>query len=185
MKYYIISGEASGDLHGANLIKALKIEDPSADVRAWGGDLMQNAGADLVKHYRDLAFMGFAEVLMNLKTILSNIKFCKQDILEFNPDVVIMIDYPGFNLRIAKFLKSKGTKVFYYISPQIWAWHQSRGHKIKKLVDRMFAILPFEKEFYKKFEMDVDFVGHPLIDAIENRRNRNQSIIRSELGLDG
>lgn len=184
MKYYIISGEASGDLHGSNLIKALKKEDASADIRAWGGDLMQKAGANLVKHYRDLAFMGFAEVLMNLGTILSNIKFCKQDILDFQPDVVILIDYPGFNLRIAKFLKSRGIKVFYYISPQIWAWHQSRGHKIKKLVDKMFVILPFEKEFYKRFGMQVDFVGHPLIDAIEDRKNREEFIIRSELGLD-
>src|SRR5690606_16564750 len=170
MKYYIIAGEASGDLHGSNLIKALKKEDASADIRAWGGDLMQKAGANLVKHYRDLAFMGFTEVLMNLGTILSNIKFCKEDILDFQPDVVILIDYPGFNLRIAKFLKSRGIKVFYYISPQIWAWHQSRGHKIKKLVDKMFVILPFEKEFYKRFGMQVDFVGHPLIDAIEDRK---------------
>lgn len=183
MRYYIISGEASGDLHGANLIKALKLEDPSAEFRAWGGDLMQNAGAELVKHYRDLAFMGFVEVLLNLRTIFSNIKLCQKDITEYQPDVVILIDYPGFNLRIAKFLKKEKIKVFYYISPQIWAWHQSRGHKIKKLVDRMFVILPFEKEFYKKFEMEVDFVGHPLVDAIEDRTFRNDEELRSELEL--
>lgn len=184
MKYYIISGEASGDLHGSNLIKALKKEDGQAVFRAWGGDLMREAGADLVKHYKDLAFMGFAEVLMNLPTILGNIKFCKNDILEFQPDVVILIDYPGFNLRIAKFLKAKGIKVFYYISPQIWAWHQSRAHNIKKVVDKMFVILPFEQEFYKKFDMQVEYVGHPLLDAIEQRKQKSPEFIRKELGLE-
>ncbi len=166
MKYYIIAGEASGDLHGANLIKQLKLKDPNAEFRCWGGDLMQAEGAELVKHYRDLAFMGFIEVVMNLRTILSNIKTCKKDIEVYQPDAVILIDYPGFNLRIAEFVHEMGTKVFYYISPQIWAWKQNRVHKIKKVVDKMFVILPFEKAFYKKFDVEVDFVGHPLIDAI-------------------
>ena len=166
MKYYIIAGEASGDLHGSNLIKALKKEDKNADIRAWGGDMMQAAGADMRKHYRDLAFMGFLEVVKNLKTILKNITFCKKDILEFQPDVVVFIDYPGFNLRLAKWAKKKGFKTFYYISPQIWAWHTSRVHGIKATIDRMFCILPFEKAFYKKYDFDVDYVGHPLLDVI-------------------
>ncbi len=168
MKYYIIAGEASGDLHASNLIKELKVLDTNAQFRCWGGDLMTAQGADLVKHYRDLAFMGFTEVLMNLPTILNNIKFCKKDILEHKPDVLILVDYPGFNLRIAEYAKTIGIKVFYYISPQIWAWKQSRVHKIKKVVDKMFVILPFEKEFYQRFNYNVDFVGHPLLDAVEN-----------------
>ncbi len=168
MNYYIIAGEASGDLHASNLIKELKRVDASSTFRCWGGDLMQTQGATLVNHYRDLAFMGFIEVIANLKTILRNIDFCKKDILENRPDALILVDYPGFNLRIAKFAKQQGIKVFYYISPQVWAWKQSRVHNIKKYVDRMFVILPFEKDFYKKFDYDVDFVGHPLIDAIEN-----------------
>lgn len=168
MNYYIIAGEASGDLHASNLIKELKISDASAQFRCWGGDLMKEQGADLVKHYRELAFMGFTEVLMNLRTILHNIDFCKKDILLYKPDVLILVDYPGFNLRIAEFAKSKGIKVFYYISPQIWAWKQSRIHKIKRVVDKMFVILPFEKDFYQRFDCNVDFVGHPLLDAVEN-----------------
>lgn len=168
MKYYIIAGEASGDLHGSNLIKALKEKDPEAEIRAWGGDLMQEAGAELVKHYKDLAFMGFIEVVRNLRTILGNMKFCKQDIEAFQPDVVIMIDYPGFNLRIAKWTHQKGLKTFYYISPQLWAWHSSRVHGIKATIDRMFVILPFEKEFYEKYDYEVDFVGHPLLDVVDN-----------------
>jgi len=166
MNYYIIAGEASGDLHASNLIKQLKVLDKSADFRCWGGDLMEKQGAHLVKHYRDLAFMGFTEVLMNIKTILKNIEFCKKDILNNKPDVLILIDYPGFNLRIAEFAKSNNIRVFYYISPQVWAWKQSRVHKIKRVVDRMFVILPFEKDFYKKFDYEVDFVGHPLLDAV-------------------
>lgn len=170
MKYYIIAGEASGDLHGANLIKALKQEDTNADIRCWGGDLMQDAGGMLAKHYRDLAFMGFVEVLMNLRTILNNIKFCKQDIEKFNPDVIIFIDYPGFNMRIAKWAKQKGIPTHYYISPQIWAWKENRIKDIKRDVDKMYVILPFEKDFYeKKHNFPVEFVGHPLIDAIQNR----------------
>lgn len=168
MNYYIIAGEASGDLHASNLIKELKVLDVNAEFRCWGGDLMKEQGADLVKHYRELAFMGFTEVLMNLRTILSNIDFCKKDILQHKPDVLILVDYPGFNLRIAEFAKSIGIKVFYYISPQIWAWKQSRVHKIKRVVDKMFVILPFEKEFYQRFDCNVDFVGHPLLDAVEN-----------------
>jgi lipid-A-disaccharide synthase len=166
MKYYIIAGEASGDLHGSNLVKHLKKEDPTAAIRGWGGDLMQQQGVDLVKHYRDLAFMGFAEVIKHLPTILKNIDFCKKDILSFKPDVLILVDYPGFNLRIAKFAKAAGFKVVYYISPQIWAWKSSRVHLIKKVVDKMLVIFPFEKEFYAKYNYPVDFVGHPLLDVI-------------------
>jgi lipid-A-disaccharide synthase len=166
VKYYIIAGEASGDLHASNLMRELKLRDPGAEFRCWGGDLMKAQGAELVKHYRDLAFMGFTEVVMNLRTILGNIEFCKKDIAAHRPDVLILVDYPGFNLRIAEFAKAQNIKVFYYISPQIWAWKQSRVHKIKRLVDRMFVILPFEKDFYKKFDYDVDFIGHPLLDAV-------------------
>jgi lipid-A-disaccharide synthase len=168
MKYYIIAGEASGDLHASNLMKELKALDNDAHFRCWGGDLMKAQGADLVKHYRDLAFMGFTEVLMNLRTIFKNIDFCKKDIIEHQPDVLILVDYPGFNLRIAEFAKANGIKVFYYISPQIWAWKQSRVHKIKRVVDKMFVILPFEQEFYQRFDYAVDFVGHPLLDAVAN-----------------
>jgi len=170
MKYYIIAGEASGDLHASNLMKALKEENGAANFRVWGGDLMEAAGGKLVKHYRDLAFMGFIEVVQNLRTILNNIKFCKKDILEYQPDVLILVDYPGFNLRIAKWAKKQGIKVFYYISPQIWAWNSKRVHQIKKDIDRMFVILPFEKDFYKKYDMDVDFVGHPLLDVVHDRK---------------
>ena len=169
MKYYIIAGEASGDLHGANLIKAIKEQDQQAEIRCWGGDFMQEAGATVVKHYRDLAFMGFAEVISNLGTILGNIKFCKKDIAAFAPNVLVLIDYPGFNMRIAKWAKQNNIRVVYYVSPQIWAWKQNRGHALKRDVDRMLTILPFEKAFYKKFDWDVDFVGHPLLDAIAQR----------------
>lgn len=168
MKYYIIAGEASGDLHGSNLIKELSKLDSQPAIRAWGGDLMKKAGAEIVKHYRDLAFMGFTEVVMNLKTIFKNISFCKQDIIAFQPDVIVLIDYPGFNLRIAEFAKNNNFKVIYYISPQIWAWKENRITKIKKNVDEMLVILPFEKDFYAKHQMNVHFVGHPLIDAIQN-----------------
>jgi len=167
MRFYIVSGEASGDLHGANLIKALKKEYANLTIRAWGGDLMQNEGAEIIKHYRNLAFMGFVEVVKNLKTIFNNLTFCKEDILKFKPDAIILIDYPGFNLRIAKFAKENGIKVIYYISPQIWAWKQSRVHQIKRDVGLMLCVLPFEEDFYKKFNYLVSFVGHPLLDAIE------------------
>ena len=168
MKYYIIAGEASGDLHGSNLMKALKKKDPNADFRFWGGDLMEKQGGTLVKHYRELAFMGFLEVAMNLKTILNNIKFCKTDIKNNKPDVLILVDYPGFNLRIAKFAKELGIKVVYYISPQLWAWKEGRVEIIKKYVDEMMVILPFEEEFYKKHQVKSHFVGHPLLDAISS-----------------
>jgi lipid-A-disaccharide synthase len=181
MKYYIIAGEASGDLHGSNLMKALYKEDPSADIRFWGGDLMQNVGGTLVKHYRELAFMGFIEVIFNLKTILNNIKICKKDILEFKPDVLVFIDYPGFNLRIAKWAKELGMKTHYYISPQIWAWKESRITDIKRDVDKMYVILPFEKSFYEdKHHYHVSFVGHPLIDAIHNQPTIDGIVFRSE-----
>lgn len=175
MRYYIISGEASGDLHGSNLMKELKALDSDAQFRCWGGDLMKEQGGELVKHYRDLAFMGFTEVLMNIRTILRNIDLCKKDIQQWKPDVVILIDYPGFNLRIAEFAKQEGFKVFYYISPQIWAWKQSRVHKIKRVVDHMFVILPFEADFYQRFDYKVDFVGHPLLDAIADRNTHKPS----------
>lgn len=181
MKYYIIAGEASGDLHGANLMKALYKEDANAAIRFWGGDLMQQAGGTLVKHYRDLAFMGFVEVLFHLKTILNNIKFCKKDILDFQPDVIIFIDYPGFNLRIAKWAKEQHFKTHYYISPQIWAWKENRITEIKRDVDKMYVILPFEKDFYeKKHHFPVEFVGHPLIDAIHNHPAIEGSVFRKE-----
>lgn len=185
MKYYIIAGEASGDLHGSNLMKALYKEDTNADIRFWGGDLMQNVGGTLVKHYRELAFMGFAEVVMNLKTILNNIKICKSDIEKFNPDVIIFIDYPGFNMRIAKWAKEKGIKTHYYISPQIWAWKESRIKDIKRDFDKLYIILPFEKDFYeKKHNFPVEFVGHPLIDAIHNRTIIDSESFRKEHKLD-
>ena len=171
-KYYIIAGEASGDLHGSNLINAIISKQPKSQIRFWGGDEMQKVAGKPVKHIDQLAFMGFIEVLLNIRTILNNIKFCKNDIEAFNPDAIILIDYPGFNMRIAKWAKSKGIKVIYYISPQIWAWKQSRVHQLKKTVDLMLVILPFEKDFYAKFGMEVEFVGHPLIDAIENFQNR-------------
>lgn len=166
MKYYIIAGEASGDLHGSNLIAGLKAVDPESQFRAWGGDKMAAQGANIVKHYRDLAFMGFIEVAANLKTILSNLSFCKRDIVEYNPDAVILIDYPGFNLRIARFLHEKGVRVIYYISPQVWAWKKSRVHTIKKVVDKLIVILPFEKEFYQQYQISAEFSGHPLLDAL-------------------
>lgn len=171
MKYYIIAGEASGDLHGSNLIKEIKKLDAGADIRCWGGDKMQGAGGELVKHYRDLAFMGFTEVLMNLGTILRNLKFCKADILQYRPDTLILIDYPGFNLRIAEWAKEQGLKVIYYISPQVWAWKEGRVKKMKQCIDKMLVILPFEKEYYQnKWQWEVEYVGHPLVEEIERRK---------------
>ena len=166
MKYYIIAGEASGDLHGSNLIKELKQFDSIASIRCWGGDKMEAEGAKLVKHYRELAFMGFIEVIKNLNTIFKNLAFCKQDILQYQPDAIILIDYPGFNLRIAKWAKQQGIKVIYYISPQVWAWKESRVKGIKQNVDKMLVILPFEKAFYNKWNYDVEYVGHPLVKVI-------------------
>jgi lipid-A-disaccharide synthase len=170
MKYYLIAGEASGDLHASNLMKSLKQIDPTADFRFWGGDLMQEVGGTPVKHYKELAFMGFVEVLFNLRTIVKNISFCKKDIVAYKPDVIVFVDYPGFNLRIAKWAKEQAYKTHYYISPQIWAWKENRISDIKRDIDQMYVILPFEKEFYeKKHKFPVHFVGHPLLDAISNR----------------
>lgn len=180
MKYYIIAGEASGDLHGSNLMKALKKVDINAEFRFWGGDLMQNIGGVLVKHYKNLAFMGFAEVVMNLRTISKNINYCKHDIEQYHPDKIIFIDYSGFNLRIAKWAKIHSYSTNYYISPQVWASRASRVQQIKKYVDRMYVILPFEKDFYKKYDYHVDFVGHPLIDAIVNRNQVDEKKFRKE-----
>lgn len=172
MRYYIISGEASGDLHGSHLIKELHHLDGEANIRAWGGDMMQAQGATIVKHYRDLAFMGFVEVVMNIRTVLKNISFCKQDIQDFRPDVLVLIDYPGFNLRIAKWAKEQGIKVVYYISPQIWAWKEGRIKDIKAYVDKMMVILPFEKSFYQKHNYPVHYVGHPLLEVVSNALNK-------------
>ena len=184
MKYYIISGEASGDLHGSNLMKSLQKVDANADFRFWGGDLMETVGGTLVKHYKELAFMGFVEVVMNLRTIAKNLSFCKKDIENYNPDAIIFIDYPGFNLRIAKWAKAKGFKTHYYISPQIWAWKEGRIKDIKRDVDQMYVILPFEKDFYeKKHNFPVHFVGHPLIDAISNRTQIDDSEFRKTHNL--
>ncbi len=166
MRIYIISGEASGDLHGSNLVHEILKKSPESVIHCWGGELMEKAGAKVVKHYRELAFMGFIEVLFNLRTILRNIAFCKKDVLEFKPDVLVLIDYPGFNLRIAEWAKEQGIRVVYYISPQIWAWKQGRVHKIKKCVDDMCVVLPFEKDFYTRFNYNAHFVGHPLLDEI-------------------
>ena len=166
MKYYIIAGEASGDLHGSNLVASLRAQDKDAKIRAWGGEKMRRNGANVVKNYHELAFMGFVEVLMNLRTILKNFSFCKKDIAEFNPDAIILIDYPGFNLKVAKWAHKKGYKVFYYISPQVWAWKRRRVYKIKRVVDKMLCILPFEKKFYDSYNVDCQFVGHPLLDEI-------------------
>ena len=185
MKYYIIAGEASGDLHGSNLMKALFKNDAQAEIRFWGGDLMQSVGGTLVKHYRDLAFMGFAEVVSNLGTILRNISFCKKDILEFNPDVIVFIDYPGFNMRIAKWAKKQGIKTHYYIAPQVWAWKENRIKAIKRDFDQLSVILPFEKEYFEqKHNFPVTFVGHPLIDAIHNRPQSDEIAFKTAHGLD-
>jgi lipid-A-disaccharide synthase len=176
MKYYIIAGEASGDLHGSNLIREIKKLDNNANIRCWGGDMMQQAGGDLVKHYRDLAFMGFIEVVKNLRTIFRNLKFCKEDIVAFKPDALILIDYPGFNLRIAKWAKQQGFKVIYYISPQVWAWKENRVKSMKQCIDKMLVILPFEKEYYKnKWNWDVEYVGHPLVEVVESQKSNPDS----------
>ena len=184
MKYYIIAGEASGDLHGSNLIKALKKQDESADIRCWGGDLMQEAGGVLAKHYKEMAFMGFLEVLKNIGTIFKNIDYCKQDIEQFQPDTIIFIDFSGFNLRIAKWAKENGFKTNYYISPQVWASRAGRVKKIKKYIDQMYVILPFEKSFYKKLGHKVIFVGHPLLDAISTTKIKGLDAFCTENQLD-
>lgn len=185
MKYYLIAGEASGDLHGANLMRALQQIDPEAEFRFWGGDRMESVGGKLIKHYRDLAFMGFWEVVTNLRTILRNIDFCKRDIIQFQPDAIIFIDYPGFNMRIAKWAKQRGIPTYYYISPQIWAWKENRIKAIKRDVDSMYVILPFEKDFYEeKHQYPVHFVGHPLLDAIAARKEVSEEVFKRENGLD-
>lgn len=168
MKYYIISGEASGDLHASNLMKEISLKDPEADFRCWGGDLMKEAGGDIVKHYKDLNYMGFWEVIKNINIILKNLKFCKSDIIKYSPDVLILVDYPGFNMRIAKYISSFSIPIMYYISPQVWAWKEKRVEEIRRFVTKLFVILPFEKDFYKKHSIDVTYVGHPLIDAVHD-----------------
>jgi lipid-A-disaccharide synthase len=172
MRYYIIAGEASGDLHGSNLVREMNSLEPGNEFRGWGGDLMQTAGVEIVKHFRDLAFMGFIEVVKNLPTILKNLSFCKQDILRFRPDVLILIDYPGFNLRIAEWAKQQQFRIIYYISPQVWAWKESRVKKIRQHVDKMLVILPFEKQFYHKWNYKVEYVGHPLVGVIEKYKEQ-------------
>ncbi len=176
MKYYIIAGEASGDLHGSNLIKELQQLDAQADIRCWGGDKMQATGATLVKHYKELAFMGFIEVVKNLPAILKNFKFCKADITAYHPDIIIFIDYPGFNLRMAQWAKEHHYRTVFYISPQVWAWKESRVKNIKRYIDKMIVILPFEKEFYKKWNYEVEYVGHPLVKVIENFKKDHAEI---------
>ena len=184
MKYYIIAGEASGDLHASNLMKAILQKDINSEVRFWGGDLMEKvANQKPVKHYKELAFMGFLEVAMNIRTILKNIKLCKEDIKNYQPDVLVLVDYPGFNLRIAEFAKSIGIKVVYYISPQLWAWKEGRVETIKKYVDEMLVILPFEKDFYKKHQVNAHFVGHPLLDAISDLPEISAENFKKEYGL--
>ncbi len=170
MRYYVLAGEASGDLHASNLIKEINIIDPQAQFRGFGGDLMENAGMTVLKHYRELAFMGIVPVIMNIRTIQKNFRFCEEDMLAFKPDVLILIDYPGFNLRMAKFAKAHGIRTFYYISPKIWAWKQKRVIRVKAYVDEMFTILPFETEFYQRFDYRVNYVGNPLLDAILEKK---------------
>ncbi|MFD2873449.1 lipid-A-disaccharide synthase [Mucilaginibacter ximonensis] len=182
MKYYLIAGEASGDLHGANLMKELKKLDPQAEFRFFGGDLMQAEGGTLVKHYADMAFMGFFEVVAHLRTIKKNIAFCKQDIDGYQPDVLILIDFPGFNLRIAAFAKEQGLSTYYYISPKVWAWNQKRVLKIKRVVDHLFCILPFEVDFYKDWGMEVDYVGNPLLDAVAAFKPDPDFLTKNKLG---
>ena len=179
MKYYIIAGEASGDLYGSNLVKELKLKDSNADIRAWGGDLIQEEGVDLVKHYKDHNYMGFLEVIRNLGTILKNIAFCKKDIKEFNPDALILIDFPGFNLRIAKYFYQYSFPVLYYIAPQVWAWKENRVEAIKKYVDRLYVILPFEMEFLKKHGIESNYMGHPLLEHVLNFK-KNLSLSKKE-----
>jgi lipid-A-disaccharide synthase len=181
MKYYLVAGEASGDLHGANLMKALKKLDQQTDFRFFGGDLMQAEGGTLVKHYADMGFMGFIEVVLNLNTIFKNLKFCKGDIATWQPDVLILIDFPGFNLKIAEFAKNNNLLVCYYISPKVWAWNQKRVLKIKRIVDHLFCILPFEVDFYKGWGMDVDYVGNPLLDAIADFKQDENFISNNNL----
>ncbi len=183
MKYYLIAGEASGDLHASNLMKALQRHDPCAEFRFWGGDRMQAVGGELVMHHRNISFIGFAEVFANFRTILGLLKKAKHDIRASRPDAVVLIDYPGFNLRMARFCHERGIKVFYYISPQVWAWKKNRVHRIRKYVDRMFVILPFEREFYQNLGCDVTYVGHPLPDALLQVRLKDRAGFLADNGL--
>jgi len=171
MKYYVLAGEASGDLHASNLIKEISLIDPQAQFRGFGGELMEQAGMTVLKHYRDMAFMGIVPVIMNIRTIRKNFRFCENDMLAFMPDVLILVDYPGFNLRMAKFAKAHGIKTFYYISPKVWAWKEKRVHQVIAFVDEMFTILPFETEFYRKYNYKVNYVGNPLLDAILEKKS--------------
>jgi|WetSurMetagenome_2_1015567.scaffolds.fasta_scaffold00007_94 lipid-A-disaccharide synthase len=186
MRYFIIAGEQSGDLHGANLVKEIHANDADADIACWGGDLMEAAGARLLMHYSKTAFMGFTTVIMNLGAISKNLSLCKKQIQDINPDVVIFIDYPGFNLRMARFAKENGFRIFYYISPKFWAWNEGRVKKVKKYVDRMYIIFPFENEFYRKYNIDVEYYGNPLVDEIENKKAMMPpgDVIKSSLGLE-
>lgn len=180
MKYYLIAGEASGDLHGSNLIREIRKLDSEANLRCWGGDLMEASGAKVVKHYRDLAFMGFVEVIRNLPTILRNMRSCKKDITAFQPEVVIFIDYPGFNIPMAEFCKKKGFHTVYYISPQVWAWKEGRVKTLRKVIDKMLVILPFEKDFYKKWDYEVEYVGHPLVQVVEEFKVHSSKFTENE-----
>lgn len=179
MRYYLVAGEASGDLHGAYLMRAIQKLDAQAEFRFWGGDQMAEIAGPPVKHYRDLAFMGFVQVVSNLKTILGNLRLAKEDIAAFAPDRLILIDYPGINLRLAKWARSAGYDITYYISPQIWAWHKSRVHQIKKNVDRMLCILPFEPDFYAQYDYKAQFVGHPLLDVVADFKSKRQQASRA------
>ena len=185
MRYFIIAGEQSGDLHGSNLIRELTNQDTTAEIKCWGGDLMEAAGATLLKHYKKTAFMGFVEVAKNLGVIKKNLVLCKQHIAEFRPDVVVLIDYPGFNFRIAEFAKKSGYRVFYYISPKLWAWKEGRVERVRKYVDRMYIIFPFEVGFYKKHGIDVEYRGNPLLDETEKKLTafKSRDDIRKSLYL--
>ena len=185
MKYYLVAGEASGDLLGSYLMKSIKKMDTNADFRCWGGDLMEAQGGEIIKHYKELAFMGFWEVATHLRTILKNIAICKIDILLYEPDVLVLIDYPGFNMRIAQFAKEKNIRVVYYVSPQIWAWKKNRVHKIKRDVDTLMTILPFEKDFYAKYNYEAHYVGHPLLDVISDEmKNDDWQTFKTAYNLD-
>ena len=180
MKYYIIAGEASGDLHASKLMNGLKARDQQAEFRCWGGERMEEAGGEVVKHYRDLAFMGFQEVILNIKTIRNNFQFCKKDMLAWRPDAVILVDYPGFNMRIAKFAKEKGFKVYYYISPQVWAWKKHRVHKLHKDTDLCFVVMPFEVDFHAKYGYKAEFTGHPMPDSIDPGAEMDENAFREK-----
>jgi len=187
MRYFIIAGEQSGDLHGSNLVKELIIADDKAEIYCWGGDLMEEAGATLLMHYRKMAFMGFVAVVKNIRSISKNLTLCKQQITEYRPDVIILIDYPGFNLRIAEFARKNGLRIFYYISPKLWAWNEKRVEKIRKYIDRMYIIFPFEVGFYKKHGIEVSYRGNPLVDEIESKVSAfpDKTILNKSLGIEG